>query len=795
MIKILGSPHEELGDIKQNLILKTAGKIRVQIGKKFIDLLDSNGNLNVKVQNIINKIESSSEINKDGFYYLNGSLLVSIDGKQTILASDTENTYVSFLTKQEATEEQKYQALQNIGIIYSSLEDAKSIVGGIVYVESDKSLYIFNEGNLQKYYAEIPNPYPKRFVIDKTDLKENGALVIKGQGITNGLYFDTLTIYSDNNTYFNSQKDYIFNIKNNKCVKISLSGIETDKIQSAQASEQQGFRLYNREGESTLEVDNLIVRNGFNTTSNNLVPVRYYGKENIILNIEKSEENHFKCNLKYPSEYVQNDKIEIFIGDSLESVILTVNSSEEKSIIVSCDVDISHYFNLFCNLIESNNIKNNNLIIGKIKNNYNNSQYGIVSKQNILYSSKFESSNQASNKINYPFYSEQLYNDLTDNYENLDFVIPPIGIIKKLFPFQVGYYWSSQMKSKKPVNPTFIGVSRDKFIVSQEQPYLWYSNDGEVWDLIDSYINPIKDKLYIISSTLGSYRDLNTGSSYSFPVGFIGYSINGTSKTIGYGTSNYIDYQQQPIEDIDYSVFDKLTEYDLSVIPELEGFLYCWSIDKNADKKNPLNWKLEKSLGQANNIIYEIVSDWGNASNIPGYKVVEINPETNKIINITPDNYISGVGNLTNWNNDIWRKSFLRNILIDFLNKNNNRYSENTGWAFNYSGVFTCTGYGGVWHARSGSIKPPSSDDPDSIGYKPSSILSNMSGYTIGNKYLVQFEFTNVALGNKMTNLKIASSQAQVGNVVTSKKSIWDVDYEKYRIVITQLEDNNIIIK
>lgn len=38
---------QELGSLQENLILNTAGKIKIRYGSKYIDLLDENGEINV----------------------------------------------------------------------------------------------------------------------------------------------------------------------------------------------------------------------------------------------------------------------------------------------------------------------------------------------------------------------------------------------------------------------------------------------------------------------------------------------------------------------------------------------------------------------------------------------------------------------------------------------------------------------------------------------------------------------------------------------------------------------------
>ena len=58
MINIFEGNHNEVGSIDKNLIFKTKGKIRIQWNKKFIDLLDNDGNINCGLNKIIKPVKS-----------------------------------------------------------------------------------------------------------------------------------------------------------------------------------------------------------------------------------------------------------------------------------------------------------------------------------------------------------------------------------------------------------------------------------------------------------------------------------------------------------------------------------------------------------------------------------------------------------------------------------------------------------------------------------------------------------------------------------------------------------------
>ena len=268
--KVLTKQFSSVGNISSDFLIKTHGNVKIQVNRKFIDLVKG-GVLAVDTGCIYEADEVGTS---DGIYVIGEgddvSVVLKVGDQEITLVGEVGTTYVSFVGEQETTAEMKYQALTNIGFIYATLDDvdADALQNGIIYVESTQKLYIVENGVLTEYTVEFPNPYTEQFVIAKDDDSE-GALVIEGDGEENSIIMgDTFMIYvDDDDTYFNSDGNYYFQIGDKTYVTISKNSVtfENDVISnyfgSVDASSTYGFRLYMLNGESYLEVDNLIVRN------------------------------------------------------------------------------------------------------------------------------------------------------------------------------------------------------------------------------------------------------------------------------------------------------------------------------------------------------------------------------------------------------------------------------------------------------------------------------------------------------------------------------------------------------
>lgn len=274
--KLFGRTYSTVGNSDSDFIIKTRGQVKVQWGKKFIDII-KDGKLNVDAE-VIKKVSSPDRISSDGIYYVERTNEVMLKiGNTVINLSDGSGTFVSYALSQNVTSEQREVALSNIGIRFDSEESAMAsgIDSGVVFLDDSQRWYIVKDGVFIAYPSELSNPYSNQIVLKKND-SNKGALIIEGSGVNNSLALgnkDGLLLYLAGQTgYITNNGNIQVNIDNIESLSIAPEGITTQSvmsnmIKSEGANQTTGFRLYTSGGESTLEVDNLLVRNNTETVS------------------------------------------------------------------------------------------------------------------------------------------------------------------------------------------------------------------------------------------------------------------------------------------------------------------------------------------------------------------------------------------------------------------------------------------------------------------------------------------------------------------------------------------------
>lgn len=233
---IAGKPSNTVGDKDSQLVLR-GSSVKIQWGNKFIDLI-RNGKINCESQNILQTETSSDNIKEDGIYLVGEEIWISINGNKTLLSNNDDSLYVSFLSTQDKiTSDQKQQALRNIGFYYNSLEDVQNakISTGVVYVQSENKLYVISQDSIVEYNQFI-NQYNSNknieSVLNKLYIEDNSLKIEDEQYI----------IFENNNIIFD------------KPVQIN------QELYSKNYSRNNGYKLYVQNGESYLEVDNVVER-------------------------------------------------------------------------------------------------------------------------------------------------------------------------------------------------------------------------------------------------------------------------------------------------------------------------------------------------------------------------------------------------------------------------------------------------------------------------------------------------------------------------------------------------------
>lgn len=322
-----GRSYSKAGSTDSDFLIQTKGQVKIQWGSKFIDLI-KDGEINIDSKFIYKENQVGV---KDGIYVIEGendsSVILKVGNSEINLKGDLGNTYVSFQTEQNTTPQQKYTALTNIGFIYKNIADVDntSLQNGIIYIESSQKLYIVQNGIISEFFAKFPNPYKDQFIIQKSN-DDKGSIVIIGSGIENSIAFDSFYIYTSNNEVFlKSNGSIYFNISEQNKVVIGLdetifnNQVSSQMFKSNRATDTSGFRLYMKDNQSTLEVDNLIIRNNQDSEDfTQLYPITWYYKSNIITSVEnsiESESQQIILNLRfaYKNEFEVGQKVYTYL--------------------------------------------------------------------------------------------------------------------------------------------------------------------------------------------------------------------------------------------------------------------------------------------------------------------------------------------------------------------------------------------------------------------------------------------------------------------------------------------------
>lgn len=315
MEKFFGRTYETVGNVSGDLLLKTRGGIKVQIGSSFIDLV-KNGKINVDID-IIKEASSKDNIIDNGLYLVKDVLYVKYQDTILPLNSNTGENQVSYLPQLNITYEQQIQAQKNIGIYYDTLEEAQQNVSdGYVYIK-EKGLYVIQ--------SSIP------------------------MQIINSNQFSSLNIGLDQYTesITNYSKNHYFKINNTKLLNLSENSISCEKplYISGLQDINNSFYITSSGGKSILKINNIVADTISASSSNNLDNLQYhYNYNNIITdiidnsiniedstdpnNINDSENFYYTLYLKYSIDNYQ-------VGDYLYFNIYDDNSSQNVEYLVT----------------------------------------------------------------------------------------------------------------------------------------------------------------------------------------------------------------------------------------------------------------------------------------------------------------------------------------------------------------------------------------------------------------------------------------------------------------------------
>lgn len=322
MAQLFGKNYQEAGSSSSPLLLRSNGEIKLQWGNKFIDLI-KNGKINSEAKDYIFTVDTSDEIKANGIYLVteDSSIQINVEGTKTKL-NNTDTTYVSFLTEQETTPEQKQQALTNLGLIYENIDalNKANLVTGLAYVVESNKLYLIQNKVVSEYQVASALPTSGKF----------DDLTISNLTIKNDTINSSQLILTINNIPYLQLNDNVL------CSVPFL----VDKLQSINYNyNKSGFALYQDNGKSVLDIDSINWRNIESELPKNQKDYIKYttlGEYNIVTQVsekgrnEETGESSYELTLKYPNTFVEG-----YLNADLETTyniyLLTPDLQDGKS--------------------------------------------------------------------------------------------------------------------------------------------------------------------------------------------------------------------------------------------------------------------------------------------------------------------------------------------------------------------------------------------------------------------------------------------------------------------------------
>lgn len=321
MAQLFGKNYQEVGSSSSPLLLRSNGEIKLQWGNKFIDLI-KNGKINSEAKDYIFTVDTSDEIKANGIYLVteDSSIWINVEGTKTKL-NNTDTTYVSFLTEQETTPEQKQQALTNLGLIYENINalNKANLVTGLAYVVESNKLYLIQNKVVSEYQVASALPASGKF----------DDLTISNLTIKN----DTI---NSNQLSFTIGKTQYLQLKNSQI--ICSMPLLSDTIQSSNyIYNSSGFSLSYKQGKSSLDIDSINWRNIESELPKNqkeYIEYTIIGEYSIVTSTQQvSSDNstyNYQFNLKYPNTLSVNDFIEAEINTTYNVYLIREEIKEVK---------------------------------------------------------------------------------------------------------------------------------------------------------------------------------------------------------------------------------------------------------------------------------------------------------------------------------------------------------------------------------------------------------------------------------------------------------------------------------